>query len=429
MGILDDYLEFKSGQETAMQYQRWSFLTCVAAKLGRNLWLPFGEGLIYPNMYVILVGVSGTKKTTSITSAQKLLRNSGYKKFSYTKTSKQKFLIDMSKSIQHTKPDGSIDILKALEEPLEQANHESFICCDELLDFMGMGNLDFITLLTTLWDNQDAYDERLKNSEPVHLEKPTVSLLGGVTPVSFSMAVPPEIGGQGFLGRSILVYGEPTNIRVTWPKVPKRKELEYFERFFAKLGDLYGEVELTPDARKLIDSIYQAWPKQSDLRLHGYETRRLTHLIKLCIVCAAMRSIDIKEEKVYLSTEDVMKANTILAYTETTMSEGLGELGSSRFSTASQKVVEALSNANGPLNITELWSVTGKDLDSIQQLLGVLNNLFRAQKVVYDTQDKTMADAKVLLTRNPIDEKIPYTDFSKYIKEYKDKHETITVIS
>lgn len=94
-GFCSDYFALVGKTEAPFIYHRWSLYSSLAAMLGRQAWLPFGHGTIYPNMYVMLMGSPGARKNTAINIAQKLLMRTGYDKFAADKSSKERFLIDM----------------------------------------------------------------------------------------------------------------------------------------------------------------------------------------------------------------------------------------------------------------------------------------------------------------------------------------------
>src|SRR5690606_7259138 len=116
-----------------------------------------------------------------------------YVNFGFTKTTKEKFLLDFEEGFDLKSADGSFDMKAALDKPfVPLAGQEVYINCDEFVDFIGQNNINFINLLTTLWDNLPEYQERLKNSKSVHIKEPVVNILGGITPTSFAAAMPPE---------------------------------------------------------------------------------------------------------------------------------------------------------------------------------------------------------------------------------------------
>ena len=417
--IMSKYLAFTQDTESPKQFHRWSIISAVAAKLGRNIHIPFGHGTIYPNMYVMLVGVPAARKSTAIKISQKLVAAAGYQSFAFTKSSREKFLMDFEIGFQNVSQLEKTDVAALLAKeltpldmmalmdqpsfPVDQAS-EVFICCDEFVDFIGQKNINFINTLTTLWDNLDNYPERLKNSKSVDIKRPTINLLGGITPVSFSTAMPAEVVGQGFMSRVILVYAEPNKRKITFPKLPDESIKEQLAKMLRKVGELRGTCILQPQAEHLVDSIYQGYHNIPDVRLQYYCARRLDHLLKLCMIIAAMNNT------LSISLDHVIEANTILVHTENYMSKALGEFGEAKNAKATQKIIEILTQAQEPISTEELWATVSQDLNRFTEMGEILQNLVVAKKII-------ISNSTVLLNRAPPSRNVIGVDMNKYIVE------------
>jgi len=95
LDAMENYMQLRAGTEPPPISHRWSFLTCLSAFMARKVWLPFGEGNIHANMYVMLIGDPGARKTTAINQAVRLFSQAGYETLAARKSSKEKFLMDL----------------------------------------------------------------------------------------------------------------------------------------------------------------------------------------------------------------------------------------------------------------------------------------------------------------------------------------------
>ena len=69
------YMEFaRLREESADSYLIGSILPVVAATLGRRIRFPWGEGWIFPNLFVMLAGKPGDRKSSAINLAEKIAR-------------------------------------------------------------------------------------------------------------------------------------------------------------------------------------------------------------------------------------------------------------------------------------------------------------------------------------------------------------------
>jgi len=74
--ILTDYLEYaRRLEESADCYLLGSILPVVAATLARKVWFPLGTKKIYPNLFAMLVGKPGDRKSSAINLAHQIARS------------------------------------------------------------------------------------------------------------------------------------------------------------------------------------------------------------------------------------------------------------------------------------------------------------------------------------------------------------------
>lgn len=349
----------------------------VGAWLGRQCWFPFGSGRIFTNQYLMFVGDPGSRKSTAIKEASKLLQSTGFNHFAPKKTSKEQYLADMTGDEDEGTLE-NIDAFSILDTDTD-VPRESFINADEFNVFMGPANLEFQDILGDMWDWDEPgkhWEYRLKNSKHVRIYQPTISILGGNTPNNFLECFPPASVGRGFLSRMILVYGEKTGKKITFPPAPNPEKIqEILLRLMEIKQKVVGEFTVSPEASHALDIIYKSWPDMEDQRFQHYCNRRFVHLLKLCMIHAAAR----------LTTEihitDVVRANTVLAYAETQMPKAMGELGKSKTSEAAHKIMQALYAARQPLQPGDMWPIVRSDLEKPADLSQVINNLLVADKI------------------------------------------------
>jgi hypothetical protein len=372
--FISQYLDYVGTTECPTTYQRWCCISLIGAYLGRQYSFKFGHFNIHPNKYIMLIGTPGARKSTAIKIAKNIITQAGYDKISADKSSKEKFILDLA-------GDDSNDSNDILESNLWGAQSsgpaEVYIACDEFNDFIGNGNFEFISLLGSFWDwNGAPFKNRIKNGTSVTVTDPTVSILGGNTPVNFARAFPPEILGQGFFSRLLLIHGEPTGRRITFPIPPCMAATAHIVAELQRVKRAaVGVAELSSSAYKLLDKIYQTEKPLDDIRFEHYSTRRFQHLLKLCLILSASSfSARIEEAQ-------VVQANTILTHAEHLMPKALGEFGKSRNSDITHKIMGLLNTTIKPMPLKELWEYLHKDMEKVGDLAELLRNLATAEKV------------------------------------------------
>lgn len=376
--FFSDYFDYTKDTESPMFYHRWCAISGIAALLGRQYQFPHGHFIVYPNFYTMLIGEPGARKSTAISIIKKLVQATGYNTVASNKTTKEKFLLDLEGGFdfsQEAAGDEPSDFQELFGSD-DNSPREVLIAADEFGDFLGANNVEFVSLLTTLWDNLDHYDNRIKTGKSVHIVSPTVNILSGSTATGFAQTFPPEIMGQGFLSRMLLVYSDPSNKKIPFPTRPDdAATIEIVNSLSRIKNTVTGLAELEPTAKAMLEKIYVTFEGLEDSRFKSYSTRRFTHLLKLCLVTAAAHySTSITEEHVLL-------ANTILSYTETKMPMALGEFGKSKHSDIAHKIMTHLYEATAPVTANDLWKVVHTDLENMVELGKILQGLAQAEKI------------------------------------------------
>ncbi len=391
--FMHQYLNYVGETEAPIFYHRWSALSMIGAYLGRQFSFTHGHFDLHTNLYVMLIGEPGTRKSTAIKLAKKVLIGAGYEYTSSDKTSKEKFMLDLSgvtddsayaSADSRTKKQTAQESMDQLlddniwgEEEDPNRICEMYVACDEFNDFIGLGNLEFISLLGNLWDYNGVFKNRIKSGKSVNIPNPTVSILGGNTSTSFSKAFPPDTLGQGFFSRLLLIHGESTGKLITFPEASSEESTAQVIQALKKIKQVvHGKATLSPAARDIIDAIYKSYGGIDDPRFKFYASRRLTHLLKLTLIITATHYSTV------ITAAHVIEANTILTHTEQYMPKALGEFGRARNSDVTHKLMSILSNTLEPMSIRDLWTHMSSDMEKISDLGTQIHNLLAADKII-----------------------------------------------
>lgn len=389
--VVNAYLTYTSETESPTVFHRWCFITTIGAILGRNVFIRHGHFKVFPNFYTMLIGDPGTRKSVAIKMCQRIIAATGYNTFGANKTSKEKFLMDLEgvvdDELQREAKKGSYDF--STDQNLWGDNadfrepREVFVCADEFNQFAGTNNVDFYDILGDLWDwdNEQPYKQRVKNSHSVSIFQPTVSILGGNTHENMNRAFPPELIGQGFMSRLMMIYGGKPTKKIAFPPPPPAEETAKIVASLEEIKKRFDrdEMEIEPGARELLTMMYDGWTPLADPRLGNYNTRRFTHLLKLCLVTAAFTFKNSVDEEV------VIYSNTMLSFIENNMPLALGEFGKARNSDISHKIMNVLYGTRAAVSMRVIWEYVHNDLDRITNLHEIMQGLSAADKVQFIT--------------------------------------------
>lgn len=383
--FLELYLEYNRETEPPYTYHRWCALSGLAAILGRNIYFPHGHFKIYPNLYTILVGEPGSRKSTAIRIIRKTILTTGYSTIAADRTSKEKFLLDLqglSEDIPANGPQrSSYDRTTAKNlwdggEGDDTEPREMFITADELNEFIGTNNIDFCRMLGQLWDYEGIYRSRIKTGVSIAVNEPTINILGGITPQDYALTFPPELIGQGFLSRIIHIRGELSGRKYHTPPTPSAETQAAVYKVLGEIKQkIRGTASVTDSADEMLKEIYTGWQDLQDVRFRHYSNRRYTQLVKLCILCAAARVSTV------IDHDTVTAANTILAAAEANMPKALGEFGRGKHSAVADQILRMVQEASEPVGFREIFKEVHKNLDKPAELALIVQGLEQAEKI------------------------------------------------
>lgn len=397
--FLKTYLQYVHNTESPVIMHVWCAIAAASAAMGRHVWLESGIQKTYANHFCLLVGPPGTRKSTAIRLATKLMtKNTGVKIAPDDTGGQRQGLIAAIENLEEEKLRADIsnlglnditdvDILKINSITLntkgkeDPDRHSMFINAGEFGSFLGQNSLDLTRFLIKMWDGDD-YNYSLKKEKMI-LKSPLINLLGGITSSDLATLLPPEAIGQGFMSRIILVFapGKEKSVppsQVKLDKTVKNKLISIYKYLFYELK---GGLKKSQCAFDFEDKIYMSNIKLQDARFIYYSERRADHLTKLAMVLAASKM------ESTITGEDYKEAHLILQETEKYMSEALGEYGLSPLAVSRQKMVEFLRQSNGPVLATTLWAMMRKDMRQVD-FLSCLTDLINANKITsFNTKD------------------------------------------
>ena len=380
--LLKDIIKLAENQEAADFSYLWAGLSCLAAQLARNVYIPFGNGKIYPNLYVMFVGDPGKRKSTAIKDLKKRIKAAGYQNICGDKVTMQKYLLDLA-GVGEGSIEGSNITEFNLGITLGTNDYvESYINQDEFSDFIGINNYPFISLLGNFWDIDEPYVYRTKNGQSIEIPSPIVNILGATTPSQFNTIFPPAISEQGFLSRLIIVNIPESKRKIARPLPSDASVVEKVVDGLKAVRKLSGELVMSDAVWAKLEEIYLSWQPVEDTRFAHYSTRRHTQLLKLCILATCSRYT------IEMSVDDVVFANTLLSFTEHFMPQALGQFGKNKDGDVNSKVISYLRSSFPTAKSLQDIIIPISTETDVLSLQKILTNLVVAEKVVATSNGK-----------------------------------------
>src|SRR5574337_1257015 len=375
---LDTYMKYVDNTESPISYHRWCALATIAGALQRKVYLRWGlDDIIYPNLYVVLIGPSGrTRKGTAIASAKHLLKQMpGVTITPESSSGKQAMILAMKRSSVNFKDptDGKIKF------------HCSITAfSEELSVFLGQGDIAYLSNLTDWYDSKDDWEYETVGRGKDTLQGLCLNLMGGTAPDWIQSMIPPEAVGGGFTSRIIFVVEEKKR-KIVPESFISEHELEIQEKLIRdleRISKLAGEINFTEEGKKLYTDWYieqdtklsAGQPVIEDSRFAGYCERRATHIRKLMILCSACRGDDL-----LIQPEDFHKAHNLLTAVEHNMGKTFGGFGRARNSDIQEDVKNYIKRV-GITTHKKLLAMFHRDLDV--QALAIISDTLKGMGVI-----------------------------------------------
>lgn len=359
---LDNYLQYTENSESPISYHRWCGLSVIAGALQRRVYLRWGLGrVIYPNLYVVLVGPSGrTRKGVAIGIAKDFLKSvSGISVTPESSSGRQAMITAMKRANTNFQDptDGKIKF---------HCSVTAF--SEELSVFLGQGDIAYLSNLTDWYDSKDDWEYETVSRGKDSLQGLCVNLMGGTAPDWIQSMIPQEALGGGFTSRIIFIVEEKKRqiIPEYFPTAEQLRLEVQLADDLERIAQLSGEITFTDDAKELYKSWYveqdmalsAGKPPIADPRFAGYCERRATHLQKIMILCSASRGDDLK-----INADDFHRSLKLLASAEENMHKTFGGLGKSRISDESDTVLNFVRDMGSVLK-SDLLKRYYRDIDA-----------------------------------------------------------------
>lgn len=292
---IESFVKHTDNLESAEIYRRWSAISVIAATLECKVWITTSAPL-YPNLYVFLIGHPAVGKTRTIAAASKFileLPEPHLAPTSMTMASLTDCLVESKRFIQ-----------RLPKEPLEY--NSMFIMADELSAFMHKWEEDIVGGLTTFYDVETLpYGQHRRGKDiRIKIKKPQLNILVGSTPSNLVRFMPDVAWDQGLTSRVIMVFSDERPMGDIFADTARRLPADMVTDLKV-INHLCGQFTYE-DGYKTAVNNWRALgqqPSPNHPKLTHYNSRRLTHLLKLSMVSAVDRG-----NKLHLTTTDFNRA-------------------------------------------------------------------------------------------------------------------------
>lgn len=290
MRWIDKVMNYYANTESPRRYFYWAGISTVCAVMKRNVWISKKRYLLYPNLFVLIVGRSGLRKNLPIKFARQCAEKVNSRVY-YGRHSIEGIITDLAKA--KSVPGGDID-----------KDACAFMVSGEFATFL-IQNPAALTILTALYDNDEDWKNVLKHSPKETLTNLGISLLGASSEVHLKETVPMNAVGGGFLGRTLIVHeeerhgihsliGDDEDLPLEDPTIISD---------LIEISKRKGEIKVSGEAATFYNKWYKEFSEMKVKDRTGTYERLHEHVLKVSMALSLISGSDIEKSHIEESIE------------------------------------------------------------------------------------------------------------------------------
>jgi hypothetical protein len=331
VSFLSDYRIIADETEAHPTYHLFTALVTLSSIISRRVWLKMGQFDVFPNLYVVLVGPPGNRKTAAMRIGKKVLRALEDIPFSAEATTKEKLVLDMADNQR---------VIDGLPE--EYSDYRLYapltVMVTELSQFIGAGAQHMIDFLVTVYD-QDFYDYKTKNRGESKIDGPYLNVLACTTPDWITFYLKTDVISGGFSRRAIFVFETEKGRRVAIPSVSEEAKLatDRVVEYGRRLKAVSGPFRWDADAVDFYTNWYDNLKIPTEETIAGYYDSKHIQLLKIAMLLAISESTEL-----VLLREHIENALGMLGLVEANLTRVFEGIGRNELNAVSGKVLDIL---------------------------------------------------------------------------------------
>jgi hypothetical protein len=288
------YAKYADKTEPPPNFHAWSAIGAISALLGKKCQIPQGHFTVFPHLYIVLVGDPGTRKSTAMNIAKRLVR----------------LVPSIPIAAESSSREALIDFMAESKVPYNQ-NGKDFAYWQassfgtELEQFLGGKHINqaMVGFLTAIWD-EPIFVEQTRKSGRITIHNPYFTMLGCCTPGWVTDKLKNDVITDGFSRRVIFALEKEPACLNPWPQnTPDKLEtLALLSNETQRIFQISGQFTLTKQALKLYSTEYvkmREEAKKFSEKIQAYFTSKHELVLKIAMcISAGLDSYKIIDSKV-----------------------------------------------------------------------------------------------------------------------------------
>jgi hypothetical protein len=320
------YAEYVENSESPADFHFWTALSCVSAVAQRKLLMEAAHFVTLSNLYVVLVGPAGARKTTAINIGRELLLDIPTVNFASAVITPAALIQELGE--------------------IPNTEHQSLtVFSDEFGSFLSVNPQEMTELATDLFDGRRGWKKRTIARATEKLTAPWLNILAGTTTTWLGTHLPASALESGFVPRCLFVFSDEIQAKHPFPQRTEQQE-KLREKLIADLthiATLAGNVTFSTDGLARFTDWYMDVSRLvpvRDPRVGPFYTRKPTHVQKVAMLLSLVESDDL-----LIHARHVDAALALVSALEPGMKKALTSVGRNEFATDLERIAEQIKDA------------------------------------------------------------------------------------
>lgn len=388
--FLQNFMTYAEGCETPELYDVWSAMATLSSVVSRRVWISQGYYTIYPNLYIVLVGAPGGRKTTAMNMCKDMLREIGNIPFAATAMTKEALCRYMSTQCMRKFP---------IPNTTKEKEYTPItLCLTELSHFLGTNSAHMIDFLTTIYD-QEVYDAKTKNKGDDIIPGPYLTVLACTTPTNITRYLREDVISGGFSRRALFAFeldeGDPIAFPVVTPEASAawRSCVSWAQELDTVAGEFAWTAPATIWYKHWYDGLFNSLKNHDNIMTRGYYKSKHIQLLKVAMLVALSDNVELKLEKIHLEV-----ALEMLDKLEVNLPKVFEAMGRNELAPIAARMVEMLEMVGQPVQESKILNEFFRDADT-RELYGIIAHLAKTERIIRITESnsKTGLPTDILL--------------------------------
>lgn len=363
---LQGYAEYTAESESPDSFHLWTGLSVLASAVRRNIWVNQGLYMLFPNMYVILVGPPGkVAKSTTIRLGRTLLLGVEDIIFGPDSLTREELIRVIAKSGGEGKQSAVT------------------LHSTELSSLIEPSGITMIQFLTDIYDGDYKwrYSTKGKGRDVIH--NPILNILAGTTPSWVAEGMPADVVGHGFTARVIFIYEDQPRFLNPYPKEPDPRLIKTLMEDLIQISKLQGPMIFTDDARELYAEYYMKLgaTEPTDYRIEGFHWRKKIHLLKVATLLSVAERDDLR-----ITPTEIETAWDLLASIEDNMYKTFSAVGKYEHATDLERILEQIKRSKNGMHVQEIYR-RNRSVGNVDELGKILQMLMSMGAVLKEKRE------------------------------------------